>query len=252
MMALVEASKLLASSSSRAPSPWRHMPFWAEQRQMLTRELEAMLKQAPEASYALLLAQPPSWLGGEALQGGSVGNALKSLYLHLWIQHLRGQIRLTTASTVSEGFMGVLQVHVPSAARPEFDRGLFPTPSSCRLAESRFPFARKTLQKLWQSAGLVMFQPPVCDFGDAHLRFDDTLRLRLRAQIERADTQRYMRQLRDEEERLAKRPKVLMVDAEVQTEPNLFLAHTETFLLGALSTLRQAQQCAPSEEEGSF
>ena len=230
---------------TRLSPPWRFMPFWTEQRQRLTQELEALLQQTPP-----LFAQPPSWLGGDAPTTLSVGNALKSLYLHLCTAHLRGQIRLVLASTVNEGFMGILQLHVPAAARAAFDAGLFPTPSSCPLTESRFPFARKTLQKLWQSAGLVRFQPPVSEVGDVFFRFDDTLRLRLRAQIERADTQRYVRPLRDFVVRpQAKRPKT---DAETQTEPNVFLAHTETLLLGALATLREAQSSAPSDDAASF
>ncbi len=255
-------SSVEASPSLFDTGPWRHMPFWVEQRQRLTHELDAALRARPpdsdDAPLLLLRAQPPSWLGGDTLSTLSVGNALKSLYLYLWLAHARGQIQLTTASTVHEGFMGILQLQVPAATRDAFDADLFPTPTALRIAESRFPFARKTLQKLWQSAGLVLFYPPVCTMGDAFLRFDEPLRQRLRAQIERADTLRHMRALRDEkrahqqqQQQQAKRAK--LADAETQTEPNLLLTHTETLLLGALATLRQAQPCPPSSESaGSF
>jgi hypothetical protein len=232
-------------------APWHYLPFWAEQRFQLSCELEALLRHPP-----LLLARSdamptlPHWLGHESPTTLTVGNSLKSLYLHLWITHLRGQIRLELASTVNEGFMGILGLCVPAAARAAFDLDLFPTPSSCRVAESRFPFTRKTLQKLWQSAGLVLYQPPVCTLGDAWLRFDETLRLRLRAQIERADTQRHLKELRDEQaeekERLAKRLKKT-ADAATQTETDASLVHTEALLLGALATLRQAWQTPPDE-----
>ena len=94
-MSLHSSSSVEASPSLIDTGPWRHMPFWAEQRQRLTHELDAALRSRPpnsdDAPLLLLRAQPPSWLGGDTLSTLSVGNALKSLYLYLWLAHARGQ-----------------------------------------------------------------------------------------------------------------------------------------------------------------
>ena len=205
-----------------AESPWRFMSFWAAQRQRLTREFEGLLAAQPTAPLHGL-----SWgkLGDErTLQ---VGNALKALYLSLRTAHLRGEVHLALADTVNEGFMGILSVRLPAASRALFDAGLFPTPASAGGA-SCFPFARNTLRKLWQSAGLVEYHPPVREAGDVFYRFDEALRARMRDQIDRAEVLRF--------QRAHKRART-GADAETQTEPDECVTHAETLLVAALSLL---------------
>jgi hypothetical protein len=266
-----EAAEAAEAAVKKVP-PWRFMTFWAEQRIHLTRELKALLLFQRDLPPAF--AKPPSWLGGESKSTTvtlSVGNALKTLYLHLRISHLRGHVDLSLASHAGEeGFMGIQAIRVPAASRAAFDAGLFPTPWSDCSRASCFPYAHKTLQKLWQSAGFVAYQPPVFDVGDVFLRFDEALRLRLRAQIVRANTQRHIKggirhydndgDTNDEnevvEERAPKKKKrsrpesppllsypmiMTTVDAASQTEPDALLTHAEVLLLCALRAMRQAQ-----------
>ena len=190
--------------TAQAPEPWRCNRLWAEKRVELEGEFVALAAEKgivppprlPWDRYpcqsVVLAARAGQYQHADEQQYWrfkAMGNTNKLLWMHLTMCGWRNMVYLETSACLNDGFMGILRVVVRAEARAAFDRGLFPTiegfvSTACDVAGGR-PFGqRKTLIKIWHSAGLREARSHI------GFEYDEGTRERMRSVMQRADDKR--------------------------------------------------------------
>ena len=147
------------------PTPSRATAEWAAVRERKEAEVAALLRER-----GIDPTMPWNRPGARRL-----GNTGKVLYMLLVEHRLRGRVALDWAAG-GGGFCGIERVVVAGEHREAFDAGLIPSACSREMAGPQPQ--RKTVAKMWRTAGLVERM----EGGGLVYEYDEGVRRRIKAQ----------------------------------------------------------------------
>ena len=157
--------------TDKEPRPSDGTKYWANAREKVQAELSAAMVGLGYHGFILPWHDDKSGVVAR-------GNTAKTLWMKLWSDHLHGIVIVESSLDMKVGFMGILSVQILN--RVVFNSGCIPAPSGYH---SGLDFREKTLRKIWHDVGLV-------EGPDMVIRYQDYLRRRHIAQLQRSDKHR--------------------------------------------------------------